>query len=81
MARRSKRTFHRDSKGRFAAASSGSRRGRTAAAGAGLALGVLYAANGKGAFRLAGAALGAGSAAYGVVKVRRQRRRRAHGKR
>lgn len=77
-----RRTFTRDARGRFAPTSGGKRRsGRTvsrrrvAAIGAGVALGALYVIDGKGTYRLAGAALAAGSGAYGAVQLRRRRRR------
>lgn len=71
-----KRRYARDSDGRFARTGSSARRRvskrRAAATGAALALGTLYAVNGKGPYRIAGAALVSAAGLYGASQTRRR---------
>lgn len=70
------RRYRRDSRGRFARTTSGSRTRRNSTTGnvavsAAVALGTLYAVNGKGPYRVAGAALVSAAGLYSASRARR----------
>lgn len=71
-----RRRYKRDRRGRFASTGN-SRSGRisksrTAATGVALALGALYALDGKGPYRIAGSALVTAADLYGASQARRR---------
>lgn len=76
MPRRRYSRYSRDRLGRFTTTGSSSRRRiskrRAAATGATFALGALYALDGKGPYRVAGATLAGAAGLYGAVQTRRR---------